>query len=431
MGNLAKLLANSASVVSSADTFSAGKRSALPKREAGFFAGLAVASILVPVHPSVQGILHQFGIPSAPLFLLLWLPILFRLVYDGSVRRNELFSVLPFAGYGLWLVLTSAYSPAAGLQNWVDSVRGIALILPCAIVAALIAAKEPKLSAKVIFICGFIALLHYSALFATGQTGGEGNSGFGAIATIDEVQNYQATSFYLGFSGIYLLAAYSVGLRSLWFVTAGLVVVLYLMGTVGARASMVGLLFVCFMVFASHRFRKITIGLLLAVPFAMVLVAILLSMRATGFDEIVSTLPVFERFSTLAGDDDSSHRVRLFSSAISLWLDSPATLLFGGGLGSFPIFTGQADEKGWYPHNFILETLAEGGLVALLFLIPPALVLLRRHVPIRDGSSFEKVFFFYISLYCLVSYMFMGGISTVWIPFFPWMITVLIRNSYE
>jgi hypothetical protein len=398
----------------------------------GFFSGLAAASFFIPIHPSVQGLLHQLGIKTAILFLILWFPVLFHMVYNGFIRRKECFSIFPFVGYSLWLVASSLYSPGLGLENWVDSIRGVALILPCVMVAALSVAREPKSAAKVAIICGLSTLLHYSLLLLTGQSGGESNAGFGAVATIDGVQKYQETSFYMGFFGVYLLAAYSSGRLRLWTGVTGIVIVLYLMGTVGARASVIGLLFVLLIFFTSFRLKKVAVGLFFVGFLALIMSAVfLLSTKGIDIEKITAALPVFERFSTLTEDGDSSHRVRLFLSAISLWLDSPATFFFGGGLGSFPVFTGQTNENGWYPHNFILETLAEGGLVALLFLISPALVLLKRHALVHDRTHFEKNLFYYAALYSLVSFMFMGGLSTIWIPFFPWIVFILMTKKHD
>ena len=128
-------------------------------------------------------------------------------------------------------------------------------------------------------------------------------------------------------------------------------------------------------------------------------------------------MPVVERFLTLFEDGDSSHRLRLFAAALEMWLDSPSNVFFGGGLASYPLFIGQADEAGWYPHNFILESLAEGGMVAVLILCVPLL---------RFACSYFKCFVINLeglflrnfALYSCSSYMFMGGIESAWIPLF-------------
>lgn len=418
-------------VCSDENCFPGNKHAPSVERKYAFFAGLSVASVLVPVHPSVQGLTHQLGIPAPLFFIVLWFPILLRLVLEGSVKRSALISVLPFAGYAAWLIMTSAYSTALGLENWGNSVRGIGIILPCTIVAALMAAREPGSASRVIILCGLVAFFHYLFLLLIGEAKGEGGAGFGAIAVIDEVQNYQATSYYIGICGVYLLATYSVGQKGILFLIVGLTVILFTMSTVGARASVIGLLFVSLIVFATHRFGKIFIAFLLVSMAVILYHYTLLASAPLNHDEISAVFPVFERFSDLLGDNDPSHRVRLFSSALDLWLDSPSTLLFGSGLGSFPVATGLIDEKGWYPHNFVLETLAEGGLVSLLFLAVPTIVLMRSLVSILRHRNFTNTFFIYFAIYSIVAFMFMGGINTVWIPFFPWIIAVIMNRRYE
>lgn len=60
-----------------------------------------------------------------------------------------------------------------------------------------------------------------------------------------------------------------------------------------------------------------------------------------------------------------ANRFDYFAFAYQLWLKAP---LFGQGLSSFAIIYGAGREiQGTYPHNAILQTLAEFGLVGLLF----------------------------------------------------------------
>jgi O-antigen ligase len=57
----------------------------------------------------------------------------------------------------------------------------------------------------------------------------------------------------------------------------------------------------------------------------------------------------------------SGIRLQLFVSAIDAWLKAP---LYGHGIGAFPILAGFGDIRS-YPHNLILEILAELGLGGL------------------------------------------------------------------
>lgn len=65
---------------------------------------------------------------------------------------------------------------------------------------------------------------------------------------------------------------------------------------------------------------------------------------------------------------DQSSRIFLFSQAIQLWTHDISTILFGGGVKSFPIFIYQ-NNFGVYPHNIFLEILSELGLVGLIIFL--------------------------------------------------------------
>lgn len=407
-------------------------RQGVSGRNGSLLTGLAVSSVLLPVHPSVQGALYELGVPSALLFLILFIPCALWAACQMSFQRRQFLVILSFAVYGIWLVLTSAYSPAVGLENWIGSVRSLMVLLPCVLVAALVAAKSEDTAAKVVVVCGVVAFVHYFMLFMLGRAGGEeGGSGFGAIATIDGVQNYQATSYYVGICGISLLAAFRAQRIGFWVAFFGCAVVFVVMATIGARASLVGLAFVFGLVLATSPFTRLIFLILLVALLGLVLLVVQEGLAAyLNSDSIIRSLTALERFRTLAGDDDLSHRIRLFSSAIELWLRSPATLIFGAGLGSFPFYTGQIDEKGWYPHNFLLESLAEGGVVAILPLFLLALSSLGRYKCANGMNDFATVFIFYFALYSFVAYMFMGGIVSVWIPFFPWALFLLTKVKY-
>jgi len=58
-------------------------------------------------------------------------------------------------------------------------------------------------------------------------------------------------------------------------------------------------------------------------------------------------------------------RVEYYYSAYLIWFDHPA---YGGGIGSYPIKLGKADAR-TYPHNLILEIMAELGTIGLLLFL--------------------------------------------------------------
>lgn len=67
---------------------------------------------------------------------------------------------------------------------------------------------------------------------------------------------------------------------------------------------------------------------------------------------------------TTGGGASAATRVSFYRTALSQWMESP---LFGNGAGSWPVLALGLDVRG-YPHNLILEVLAELGLVGLVLL---------------------------------------------------------------
>jgi O-antigen ligase len=381
-------------------------------------AACAAASALVPIHPSIQSLWIEAGLPSLLGVLMFLGPALLFFLFHPALSRYEVGVFLPFLGYAIWLLATSAYSPAIGMPNWWNSVRSLAVVLPAITLAACVAARNPSAAVRVVIGCGIAATVHYSYLLFAGKSGGDEASGFGAIAVIDGVPNYQATTYYMGILGVWALSLIKCRRAHLLPGLACLALAIALMSTAGARSALVGLVGLAVISLGVSRLKLLmgmmSLGLLLGI-------FMLASLSHFNYDvsagEGFQGWAVVGRFLTLFEEGDSSHRLRLFSSALEMWLESPANLLFGGGLAAYPLFTGQADEAGWYPHNFVLESLAEGGLIAVL---PLAIIMLRLLTGFwKNGRlQLQYVFMQYFAIYTFLAYMFMGGIDSVWIPCF-------------
>lgn len=76
-----------------------------------------------------------------------------------------------------------------------------------------------------------------------------------------------------------------------------------------------------------------------------------------------ATMTLGRLFALFRSVSEGSAGVRLwgFTNAIALWFKAP---LFGQGIGAFPVLVGNIDQR-LYPHNLILEILAELGVVGL------------------------------------------------------------------
>lgn len=86
-----------------------------------------------------------------------------------------------------------------------------------------------------------------------------------------------------------------------------------------------------------------------------------------------------------------------------------------------------------YPHNFILELLAEYGIVGTsLFLLLPAYIIVTRKQRIFSitGNNVTESALFYTFLYFLVTAMFTGGLRGSWpLVFFIGMLHIESQND--
>jgi O-antigen ligase len=91
-------------------------------------------------------------------------------------------------------------------------------------------------------------------------------------------------------------------------------------------------------------------------------------------------LRTITRLEDVRSGDDSTMRGYLFSVAVRLFLTDGATVAFGAGIGEYDRTVGLVDlccgTGAYYPHNFLLELLAEYGLVGTVLYLAPMILLL-------------------------------------------------------
>jgi O-antigen ligase len=383
------------------------------------FAFFACAAILLPAHPSLQAVFLAYGVPSSAVSAVFTLPLLYLSVKRRLLTRRSFSILLLFLAYVCWMVGRGIFSPAFGEPNFLASIRGIVILVPLVLLCALVAAKNQKCAAQIIFLFGFIAIAHFCVLALLGGTFSE-SAGFRSLSSDLEAQNYQSTSFYFGFVGVFTacMALRYRGSPAL-FGIVGTIVVVALMGAVGARASLAALTASVFAIITISDLGRMVRVLSLAFLIFIVVAILAWGVGILDIEAFRSQLVVIDRFVELFDEDDSSQRVRLFSSALAMWLDSPTSFLVGGGLSAFPAFIGESKEEGWYPHNFVLESLAEGGLVAGLILLPIGLRLLYEFVKLKSKrADIGNIYLGALALYAVAAFQVMGGVQTLWIPTF-------------
>ncbi len=165
----------------------------------------AVATILLPAHPSLQSVLIAFGVASPVIAILFTVPVLYGVMRICVFSDRNLAIMFPFFALITWLILRSIGSPALGQDNNLESIRGVLVLMPLALSCALVGARCSPYSARTIAILGFLALSHYClALFADGSF--PESTGFRSLSADADRHSYQSTSFYIGLVGIAMMS---------------------------------------------------------------------------------------------------------------------------------------------------------------------------------------------------------------------------------
>ncbi len=383
------------------------------------FIFFACSVILLSVHPSLQYILLAYGISSTIFALALVAPIIYLVYRHQAFDKSCIHLSLLFCIYITWMIVRGIFSSSVGDPNFIATIRGLMILVPLSLLCASIAARNADCAAVIIFFLGLIAVVHFVYVLITRDVTNT-TPGFISLSSDPEKPNYQATSYYFGLSGLYLLCI-SVRSRGVLSVLAviGSVIIIILMGMTGARSSIIALgfslLYILFLACSLKFVRRTAI-------LTILVVAGLVFLSLYGFidlEALSNEVIVIDRLYELVENEDSSDRERLFGAAIAMWLDSPLSFFIGGGLASFPSFIGEPANEGWYPHNFILESLAEGGLVAFLLLLPIGRSLfIKLFLQNSTTNSTTNIYLGSLALYSVVSYQFMGGLQTLWIPTF-------------
>jgi len=376
-----------------------------------YLAVLAVLAIFLPIHPSMQGIIITLGIPSIILAGSLALLPIFYCFYP-KFNKLVLFVFGNFLFFIAWLLLKSVTSTALGDLNNIKTTLSLFFLL-LSITCSYVASKDSRAAINVFAFMGIGALLHFIYLLA-----GEGFSfqalAFHSLSTNDGRQNYQSTAFYLGFVALFFssnIFARDKGKLNKLLSFIGVIVTVVAMSLVGARAAILAVVIVFCMLVVMTKTPAVFKATLYFV-FILLLMLIVINIEF-----LFDTLTIFQRFESLGDGSDSSKRMFLFQSAINLWLESPQTFLFGNGIGTFTRYIGESG-LGWYPHNFILECLAEAGIVSIIPILLVAFVFTRKIIKFEYKTTYVYLYTISLSLYAVITYQFVGGILTMWISSF-------------
>jgi len=384
----------------------------------------AVLAIYLPVHPSMQGVLIMLGIPSFLLGFLLLIPTLFFFL-KSKIDRFEFQVFFILFCLVMWLVFKSLTSQSIGGIQFLRTLSSFILLILSS-VCAYVAAKNSQVSLNTIAILGSVALIHFLyVLTSTGFTFGD--LAFQSLSSNNEKQNYQSTAYYFGFVAVFFISqifSYKNSSRKRLESFVFIIGVITLMSLVGARGAVIAILFTFLFIFIiAKRVRSFK---LIVVTLLMVIV----SMTVINIDFLLEHLTIFQRFQSLGDGSDSSKRVFLFTSALELWTSSPVNFIFGNGIATFPDYIGKQG-AGWYPHNFLLECLAEAGIISV---IPQLILFYFFYIKAKhytDPNLYVYNFSLALAIYSLVNFQFIGGILTMWNPFFFILFAIFSLNRQK
>ena len=116
-----------------------------------------------------------------------------------------------------------------------------------------------------------------------------------------------------------------------------------------------------------------------------------------------------------------SIRIALYSSAMSQWTSDIKSFLIGNGSQAFSVGFEKYSPK-WHPHNFILEALAEFGLIGALLLLAPLGLLgfMMTRCLLVGGAAcdVDQLIMIAIAGMIMVVSLLTGGIYSLWLLFF-------------
>jgi O-antigen ligase len=137
---------------------------------------------------------------------------------------------------------------------------------------------------------------------------------------------------------------------------------------VGDRGFLIGSLVAMFVLFFLNPLptaikRQIYLGKRYILLLLIIFVSVIYVLEITGNTPV--TLSRLMKLSAPIAHDSAETRISLYKTGIEMWVQHP---IWGSGIGSFPVVLGSGDWKAplSYPHNIIIEILAELGLVGLV-----------------------------------------------------------------
>lgn len=385
-----------------------------------FFVPLALFSVFFFSYLPTKTIINALPLPQEIIFILLVFSILAFLSLKAVATKMLSIDKLILRAVYFYLIFAcyaaGSFFLTGDLLGDLFNIRTVVAVNPIFILLALYVRNKKSFLLKSLYILSGIYFIYFFIALYGGQISFDSKTSPTLFADFENV--YQNINVYLGLFSLINLIAYSfqknIYKKALFLVLSSISFVE--MFFIGGRASVVALFFSAVTLFFINggifKLKKIFIVSF----FSLFLIAI-----AFVFSDILLSSITIRRILTLTDvESDSSSRLFLFTSAIDLFTSSWKTIFLGGGMNSFPVYTGW-HTTGAYPHNIFLELLAEYGLIGFsLFMYPLVIIYEMRKGCYGTfwGTSPDTMAVLVISIYYITINLFTGGMRSSWVLIF-------------
>lgn len=323
--------------------------------------------------------------------------ILLATITASQPRRlaNSAFTLLlwlPFFTYLIihYLLLPSPYSDAAKLEKITISF-GLAAVL-----GGLLAADNKSAIRAVSFVSAPFVLFGAIAL-ARGDIALGTDTFQNIFSSLDnERAPYQTINLFIGLFAVSISALFlDRSLLRIILVSAVISGCIFIQIVVGGRGAIVATVIALLLTFLIRlgAWKSLLIATVGGIAAAFALMALDIDLtRATAIWRFEDVL--------IWDATDPSMRLSLWTEAVQMWLRHP---LWGAGTDAF--IASRGDQI--YVHNFILEILAEYGLLGLVLFLAPFIILIAR----RDRVNAANNHLIILSIFFVVCFAFSGEIK--------------------
>lgn len=315
--------------------------------------------------------------------------------------------------------------------NDLFTIRTLVLINPIFVLLALLCLQNKNNVINLLYLLSFSYFIILIWSLIQGNISLSSNNQQNIFTNIDNV--YQNINMYLGLFAICNLGLLSSNNKFISVISKILILVSVIgMFIIGGRGSVVALVAV-FLIYYINILKSFTFTLSFILKSILIIVVALMAFYFADITQILNASITWQRFMTLTEGGDESLRIFLFSNSIALFFSDVKTMLFGAGINSFPVYVGDKTTE-MFPHNIILELLAEYGIIGtIIFTALAGYIISIRNKILGStfGDCINEQIIFLIFIYILINYMFNGALRASWMFIFFMFLLIPSRKDIE